>query len=99
MVGHRTLTPRILVRAQACIPLAVYFSGGGCYVTPMARKRDLKTIRDTIKPYGYYIVAHKGHNKILDADGRFLIGFSGSPSDGHWLKNVLKDLKRYGHIQ
>lgn len=62
-------------------------------------RKQLKIIEDHIAPYGYRIVHAGGHNKIVDAEGKFLVSFSGSPSKPHWYKNVIADLKRYGHTK
>ena len=60
--------------------------------------KEQRIIMKIIKPFGYYIVAGKRHHKIMDAEGRCLLGFASTPSEGHWYKNVINQLIKNGKL-
>lgn len=62
------------------------------------RTKEQRLIEDIIKPFGYSIEKGKRHNKIVDQEGRCLLGFAGTPSEGHWYKNVINQLIKNGKL-
>lgn len=60
--------------------------------------KDQKKLAKILKPFGYTITKGKTHNKVLNEKGNTVLSFAGTPSEGHWLKNVVNQLIKNGHL-
>ena len=61
--------------------------------------RQMKILKPLLDKFGLEYIVHKKHAAIhRKSDGAKLLTCSGSPSDPHAYKQVIRDLQCYGHI-
>ena len=64
----------------------------------MGRNKRIRELKKLAKRYGRTVVEKKGHFRLEPENGNgTVITCSGTPTNAdYWLKNVEKDLQKYG---
>lgn len=60
--------------------------------------KRLEPLRKLLEPYGYKIVPGNNHDKIVNAEGKYLDSISCTPSDPYWDKVVVRSLIKRGYL-
>lgn len=64
-----------------------------------SHRKEFRRIADVIKPYGYSIVKTSKHSKIVNKQGKCIYTLPGSPSDGNFWRQCIRDLIRLNLIK
>src|SRR3712207_1988485 len=79
------------------LPGATPGSGSTYWRISMRRQHDTRRLDKLIRPYGLRVV-EGAHRKIVDAHGKAVYSFSGSPSCAYFAENTLAALVKMGLV-